>query len=177
MSVLGPAPVQFVSWAHDDGLLNETVRICQYLLSRWWRRARDTLPWPDRLQAMKERWGVETWLLSFSASALDGGERSDFHPGRFNPAKQSEASSTRWVGNWVGSSFGLDILLKTQVSCYCRESNHDILLQTQVSCSCRESNHDILLQTHVSCCCRESNHDILLQAHVSCCCRESNHDL
>jgi len=31
MSVFGTASVQFVSWAHDDGLLSDTVSICQYL--------------------------------------------------------------------------------------------------------------------------------------------------
>jgi hypothetical protein len=31
MSVLGTASVQVVSWVHDDGLINDTVSICQYL--------------------------------------------------------------------------------------------------------------------------------------------------
>jgi hypothetical protein len=45
--------------------------------------------------------GSKVIASPFFTSALDGGEWSASHPGRFTP-------STNWVGGWVGPKADLD---------------------------------------------------------------------
>jgi hypothetical protein len=49
-------------------------------------------------------------LHAFVTVALDGGEWSASRPGRF--ARRERASSTHWIGGWVGPSSGLDSKLE-----------------------------------------------------------------
>jgi hypothetical protein len=57
----------------------------------------------------------------FLTSALDGGEWSASHPGRFTSWER--APGTHWTGGWVGPRAGLDIVEKRKISCHYRESN------------------------------------------------------
>jgi hypothetical protein len=43
-------------------------------------------------------------------SALDGGEWSASHPGRFTPRER--APGTHWIGVWVGSRAVLDAVVR-----------------------------------------------------------------
>jgi len=54
--------------------------------------------------------GVEVKLHAFLASALDGIEWSASRSGRFTPGEK--ATGTDWIGGWVGSRFGLDVVVK-----------------------------------------------------------------
>jgi hypothetical protein len=56
--------------------------------------------------AMKVYWGVKVQLHAFLTSALDGGEWSASHHGRFTPRER--APGTHWIGGWVGPRAGLD---------------------------------------------------------------------
>jgi hypothetical protein len=49
-----------------------------------------------KYHAMKTRGGVEIQLHEFLISALDGGEWSASHPGRFTPGER--APGTHWIG-------------------------------------------------------------------------------
>jgi hypothetical protein len=55
---------------------------------------------------MKTYGGVKVFLTS----ALDGGEWSDSHPGRFTPRKR--ATGTHCLGGWVGPRAGLNAIEK-----------------------------------------------------------------
>jgi hypothetical protein len=54
-------------------------------------------------------------------SALDGGERSVSHPGRFTPKER--APSSHWLGGWVGLRAGLDAVVKRNFPSPCRDAN------------------------------------------------------
>jgi hypothetical protein len=54
-------------------------------------------------------------------SALDGGEWSASHSGRFTP--REGAPGTHWVGGWVGCRAGLDAVTKRKIPSPRRESN------------------------------------------------------
>jgi hypothetical protein len=56
-------------------------------------------------------------------SALNGGEWSASHPGRFSPRER--ASGTYWIGGWVGLRAGLDVVSKRKTSSSRQESNPD----------------------------------------------------
>jgi hypothetical protein len=55
-------------------------------------------------------------------SALDGGERSASHPGRFTPRER--APCTYWIGGCVGPRAILHTVLKRKIPSLRRESNH-----------------------------------------------------
>jgi hypothetical protein len=46
-------------------------------------------------------------------SALDGGEWSASHPGRFTP--KETAPDTHWIGGWVGPRTVLDAVVKRKI--------------------------------------------------------------
>jgi hypothetical protein len=54
--------------------------------------------------------GVEVQLHTFLISALDGGEWSVSHPGRFTP--RVKAAGTHWIGGWVVPRVGLDAVVR-----------------------------------------------------------------
>jgi hypothetical protein len=54
-------------------------------------------------------------------SALDGGECSASHPGRFIPKER--ATVTHWIGDWVGPRAVLDAVVKKKIPSPRRESN------------------------------------------------------
>jgi hypothetical protein len=56
---------------------------------------------------MKTYGGVNVWIQVFFTSTLVGGEWSTSRPGRFTPRER--ASSTHWIGGWVGPRTGLDV--------------------------------------------------------------------
>jgi hypothetical protein len=58
-------------------------------------------------------WRAEVQLQVFLTSALDGGEWSGSRPGRFTPGE--ETPSTHWIGGWVGTRAGLDVMVKTKI--------------------------------------------------------------
>jgi hypothetical protein len=62
---------------------------------------------------MKAHGGVEVLLHAFFTSALDGGEWSASHPGRFAPRER--ANCTHWLGGWVGYRAGLDAAVKRKI--------------------------------------------------------------
>jgi ribosome modulation factor len=41
----------------------------------------------------------------------------------FTPEKRKRAPGTHWIGGWVGPRADLESVLKTKISCPCRESN------------------------------------------------------
>jgi hypothetical protein len=55
--------------------------------------------------AMKTHGEVEVLRHAFLTWALDGGEWSTSRPGRFTPTES--ASSTHWIGGWVGPRAGI----------------------------------------------------------------------
>jgi hypothetical protein len=69
---------------------------------------------------MKTYWGVEVYLHTFLTSALDGGEWSASHPGRFTPRER--APCAHWIGGWVGSRTVLDAVAKRKIPSPRRES-------------------------------------------------------
>jgi hypothetical protein len=69
---------------------------------------------------MKAYWGMEVQLHACFTSALDGGEWSASRPGRFTPRER--ASSTHWIGGWVGPRAGLDAVVKRKILSLCRDS-------------------------------------------------------
>jgi hypothetical protein len=54
-------------------------------------------------------------------SALDGGEWSASHPGRFTARERAPGS--HWIGGWVGPRAVLDAVVKRKIPSSCRESN------------------------------------------------------
>jgi hypothetical protein len=62
---------------------------------------------------MKTYWRVEVQLHSFLTSALDGGECSASHPGRFIPRERDPG--THWIGGWVGLRAVLDAVVKRTI--------------------------------------------------------------
>jgi hypothetical protein len=67
-----------------------------------------------------------------STSAIDGGECSDSHPGRFTPG-------THWIVGWVGLRAGLDAVEYRKIPCLSRESNTDSMaITTELSQFCFE---------------------------------------
>jgi hypothetical protein len=60
----------------------------------------------------KHRSGREVQLHSFLTRALDGGDWSSWHPGRFILGKKKTASDSHWVGAWIISRADLDHLEK-----------------------------------------------------------------
>jgi len=57
--------------------------------------------------------GVEVYLHAFLTAAIDGGEWSASHLGRFTPGET--ASGTHWIGVWVGPRAGLDVVVKRKI--------------------------------------------------------------
>jgi hypothetical protein len=55
---------------------------------------------------MKAEGGEDVWIHTFLTSALDGGEWTASHPGRFTPGER--APGTHWIGGWVGPRADLD---------------------------------------------------------------------
>jgi hypothetical protein len=53
--------------------------------------------------------------------ALDGGELSASHPGRFTPRERDPG--THWIGGWVGPRAVLDAVVKRKIPIPRRESN------------------------------------------------------
>jgi hypothetical protein len=54
-------------------------------------------------------------------SALDRGEWSASHPGRFTPRER--VPGTHWIGGWVGPTAVLDTAVKRKIPSPCREAN------------------------------------------------------
>jgi hypothetical protein len=69
---------------------------------------------------MKTHGGVEEYLCAFLTSALDGGEWSSSHFGRFTPEKIPGAL----VIELLGLTAGLEAVAETKISlpCTCRSS-------------------------------------------------------
>jgi hypothetical protein len=55
---------------------------------------------------MKTYGGVDLQIHVFLTSALVGGEWSESQPCRFTPGER--ATSTHWIGGWLGPRAGLD---------------------------------------------------------------------
>jgi hypothetical protein len=68
-----------------------------------------------------ERMEGEQKCDSFLTSAVDVRERSNSNLDRFTP--EERPPGTHWIGGWVGSMAGLDILDKTETSRPLRNSN------------------------------------------------------
>jgi hypothetical protein len=67
-------------------------------------------------------WGVvEVCLHTFLTLALDGGECSASHPGRFTPTERSPGTHRK--GGWVGPRAVLDAVVKRKIPSPRRESN------------------------------------------------------
>jgi hypothetical protein len=63
-------------------------------------------------RALRNEGVLGEWRYSSThsfTSALDGGECSASRPGRFT--RRERASSTHWIGGWVGPRTGLDAVL------------------------------------------------------------------
>jgi hypothetical protein len=71
--------------------------------------------------AMKEYGVVEVQFDAFLTSALDGGEWSASHPGRFTPRER--APGTHWIGGWMGPRAGLDAVVNRKIPSPCRNWN------------------------------------------------------
>jgi hypothetical protein len=56
-----------------------------------------------------------------STSALNGGEWSAWHPGRFTPRER--APGTHWIGGWGGPRVVLDAMVKRKIPTSFLESN------------------------------------------------------
>jgi hypothetical protein len=54
-------------------------------------------------------------------SALDGGEWSASHPGRFTPGER--ATGTHWIRGWMGPRDVLDAVVKRKSPSHLQESN------------------------------------------------------
>jgi hypothetical protein len=64
---------------------------------------------------MKAYWG-SGGITHFLISALDGGELSASHPGRFTPRPAGEtAPGTHWIGGWVCLRAVLDAVVKRKI--------------------------------------------------------------
>jgi hypothetical protein len=59
---------------------------------------------------LKKYGGVEEQLNTSLTLALDGGEWPDSCSRRFTPGER--ATGTHWIGGWVGSRAGLDLVQK-----------------------------------------------------------------
>jgi hypothetical protein len=65
--------------------------------------------------------------------ALDGGEWSASHPGRFTTRER--APGTQWIGDWVGLRVVLDAVVKRKIVSPRRESNSRTpIVQTVAQC-------------------------------------------
>jgi len=65
--------------------------------------------------------------------ALDGGEWSASHPGRFTSREREPG--THCTGGWVGFRAGLDIVLKRKIPSPCWKSNpNHSIIQPIASC-------------------------------------------
>jgi hypothetical protein len=71
--------------------------------------------------SIKTYGGVEVYLHAFLISALDGGEWSASHPGRYTNRERSP--DTHWIGGWVGPRAGLDAVTKRNIPSPRRDSN------------------------------------------------------
>jgi hypothetical protein len=63
--------------------------------------------------------GVEVLLHAYLTLSQDGGEWSASSSGYFTPRKR--ASSTCWIGDWIGPRAGLDAVVKRKISFSCHE--------------------------------------------------------
>jgi hypothetical protein len=71
--------------------------------------------------ATKLYWGIEVHLNAFLTSALNEGEWSASHPGRFTPSERDP--STHWIRGCVAPRAGLDAVVKWKIPNPRRESN------------------------------------------------------
>jgi len=62
---------------------------------------------------MKTYWGVKVQLHVFLTSALDGGEWSASHPGRFTTRER--APGIHWIGGWVDPRAVLEAEVKRKI--------------------------------------------------------------
>jgi len=60
--------------------------------------------------AIKTYRGVRVEHHAFLTSALNGDEWSASGPGRFTPGERTP--STHWMGGWVGTKAGLDMVAR-----------------------------------------------------------------
>jgi len=67
---------------------------------------------PSKHHAMKTHGGVKVQLHAFISLALDRGEWSASHPGRFTPRER--APGTHLLG-WVGPRAGLDLVERRKI--------------------------------------------------------------
>jgi hypothetical protein len=84
--------------------------------------------------------GLE-WRYSSTYSltlALDGGEWSASHPGRFIPWG-GRTPRTHWIGGWVGPRAGLDAVAKRKIRDPCRESKPNRADRTSYVLFCMNS--------------------------------------
>jgi hypothetical protein len=80
-------------------------------------------------------------------SALDGGEWSGLHPGRFSPRER--APGTYSIGGWMGPRAVLDAVVKRKIPSPRRESNPRTsivqpIVQSQYRLSCHGSKYRIM---------------------------------
>jgi hypothetical protein len=64
---------------------------------------------------------VEVHLHAFLTSALNAGECSSSHSGRFTPGETTPG--TNWIGSWVRPRVGLNAVARRKSPSPCRESN------------------------------------------------------
>jgi hypothetical protein len=70
-------------------------------------------------------------IFAFLKLALDGGEWSASCPGWFTPMER--ASSTHWIGGWVGPRVSLDMVVKRKIPSQCQDSN-PLIIQPVAQC-------------------------------------------
>jgi hypothetical protein len=70
---------------------------------------------------------------TFLISTLSGGEWSASRSGRFTPPEG--ASDIPWIGGWVGSSAGLDSVVKRRIPSPYRDSNPPIIRPVAQRCT------------------------------------------
>jgi hypothetical protein len=80
---------------------------------------------------MKMYWGVEVKLQAFQALALEWGEWSASHPSHFTHKERTYG--TNWIGGWVGSRAGLDVVVKRKILSSCQELNPRTLITEPVT--------------------------------------------
>jgi hypothetical protein len=65
--------------------------------------------------------GLKVQFHSFLDLGTDGGEWSASRSGHFIPRER--VPGIHWIGGWVGSRAGLDVVMKRNILSPCRESN------------------------------------------------------
>jgi hypothetical protein len=75
---------------------------------------------------------MEVKLNAFVTLALDGGEWTASHPGRFTLRKS--VLLTHRIGGWVGPRAYLDSVEKIQISCAYRSPRNLVTIRTELAC-------------------------------------------